>query len=80
MTSLCVYKYLKNESVVSVSFKIFHDTPEDIYPRISICFEHPKTGPFKDTYNIKKYDLSNMMKGMAEFKALLEISLTRTWQ
>ena len=73
MTSLCVYKYLKNEIVVSVSYKMFHDTPEDIYPSISICFEfeHHKTGPFKDTNDIKKYDISNIMKGMAKFNQSL---------
>ena len=52
MTAFCIHKYIKNESVVSISYRRFHSTPEDIYPSISICFKNGQTGPFVDVNNI----------------------------
>ena len=75
MTSYCIYKYLKNESVVSVSHKIFHDTPDDVYPSISICFQS-LSGPFVDTRDIKKNDIAEMMNGSTTFNQSLLDNLT----
>ena len=68
MTTLCILKYLKNESVVSV-----HDSPTDVYPSITLCFEGKKTGPFVDTNNVEKVKISDMMKGLTKLnRSLLE--------
>ena len=76
MTLFCFKKFLKNESVVSASYKLFHETPDDVYPSISICFQNRKIGPFEDTNDIKKTDISNMMKGITEFNQSLLGNLT----
>ena len=65
MTAFCVYKYLKNESVVSVNNKMFHETPDDVYSSFFICFFNLESGPFVDTNDIKKTDIRNMMWGEA---------------
>ena len=67
MTSLCVVKYLNNDSVVSLSYQVFQVTPEDVYPSISICFRNPSFGPFVDTNNIKRETIAKMMKGQTKY-------------
>ena len=76
MTSFCLHKYFKNDSVVSVSYKRFHDTPDDVYPSISLCFQSPKSGPFLDTDDIKKKDIRSMMTGITTFNKSLLGNLT----
>ena len=76
MTSLCLHKYFKNDSVVSVSYKRFHDTPDDVYPSISLCFQSLRSGPFMDTDDIKKNDIRNMMTGITAFNQSLLGNLT----
>ena len=68
MTSLCVVKYFKNDSVVSLSYQVFQVTPEDVYPSISICFRNPSFGPFVDTNNIKRETIAKMMKGQTKYE------------
>ena len=68
MSLFCVLKYLKNESVVSVSYKLFQETPEDVYPSISICLIFTdKLGPFVDTNNISRKDIAHMMTGQNNY-------------
>ena len=38
MTVYSIMKYIRNESVVSVHYKEFHATPEDVYPSFTLCF------------------------------------------
>ena len=71
MTSFCVYKYFKNVSVVSVSYKVFHGTPDDVYPSISFCFQSERNGPFVDILDIKKNDIASMMQGRTTFNQSL---------
>ena len=68
MTLFCVLKYLSNESVVSVSLRVFHDAPDDVYPSISICFLHnDKYGPFVDTNGLIREDIAKMMTGRIKY-------------
>ena len=67
MSLLCVHRFMKNESVVSVSYKVFHETPDDVYPSISICFQDARLGPFEDTNDIKKSEIADMMTGKTEY-------------
>ena len=76
MTLFCVFKYFKNESIVSVSYKVFHDTPDDVYPSISICLGNKKFGPFVDTNNISAEDISDMMKGLTKYNQSLLKNIT----
>ena len=77
MSLFCVLKYLKNESVVSVSYKVFHDTPDDVYPSISICFYTlNQYGPFVNTSGINKQDIARMMKGEKEYNQSLFENIT----
>ena len=76
MTSFCVFKYFKNESIVSVSYKVFHYTPDDVYPSISICLGNKKFGPFVDTNNISAEDISDMMKGRTKYNQSLLKNIT----
>ena len=71
MTLFCVHKYFKNESVVSVSYRRFHDTPDDVYPSISICFSNKKSGPFVDTNGIDRNHIARMMNGKAIYNESL---------
>ena len=64
MTALCIHKYLDDGSVVSINNRRFHDTPDDVYPSISICLLH---GLFVDTNNVKGDDIENMVKGLTEY-------------
>ena len=76
MTLFCVFKYFKNESVVSVSYKVFHDTPDDVYPSISICLRATKVGPFVDTNDISREDISDMMRGLTKYNQSLLMNIT----
>ena len=76
MTSFCVFKYFKNESVVSVSYKVFHDTPDDVYPSISICLRATNVGPFVDTNDISREDISDMMRGLTKYNQSLLMNIT----
>ena len=64
MTAFCIYKYLDDASVVSMKSRRFHDTPDDVYPSISICLYN---GLFVDTNNAKGSDIEKMLKGLTEF-------------
>ena len=69
MTTFCIVKYVKNESVVSVNHREFHQTPTDVYPSISICFGQP----FMKTNNTEDAKVENMMKGLKKWnQSLLE--------
>ena len=70
MTSYCIHKYFKNESVVSVNTKEFHDSPNDIYPSISLCFR-PNEKLFVDTKDMNRTEMIKMMKGNKEFNGSL---------
>ena len=37
----CCWEYSKNEDVVEVKFRKYADTPESVYPDITLCFESP---------------------------------------
>ena len=76
MSLLCVHRFMKNESVVSVSYKVFHETPDDVYPSISICFQDARLGPFEDTNDIKKSEIADMMTGKIEYNQSLLGNLT----
>ena len=76
MTLFCVFKYFKNESVVSVSYKVFHDTPDDVYPSISICLRATNVGPFVDTNDISREDISDMMRGLTKYNQSLLMNIT----
>ena len=76
MTSFCVFKYFKNESVVSVSYKVFHDTPDDVYPSITICLGTSKFGPFVETNNISHEYIAQMMKGRKKYNRSLLGNIT----
>ena len=65
MSSFCIYKYCKNESVVSLDFKGFHDTIEDVYPSITICLEAYSSNLFVDKNKVKKKDIYYMMTGLS---------------
>ena len=82
MTALCIYKYLDDASVVSINSRRFHDTPDYVYPSISICLVG---GLFVDTNNVKGSDIEKMVKGSAEydetfFKNITNDDVTTTLQ
>ena len=56
-------------------YKVFHDTPEDVYPSISIWFQS-HSGPFVDTEDIKKSDIANMLNGRTAFNKRILGNLT----
>ena len=64
MTVFCIHKYLDDASVVSTNSRRFHDTPDDVYPSISICL-HGEL--FVDTNNAKGSDIEKMVKGSKGF-------------
>ena len=64
MTSFCIYKYLDDGSLVSINSRRFHDTPDDVYPSISICLYR---GLFVDTNNVNGSDIEKKMNGLTEF-------------
>ena len=41
MTSWCIYKYLLDRDVTIVTYKRLHESIDDIYPSISLCFYQP---------------------------------------
>ena len=67
MTAFCFCKYFQNESVVSVSYRQFHEASEDIYPGISFCFLSTRIeGIFKNTNNLTTKDIARTMKGQGK--------------
>ena len=76
MTIFCFHKYSKNESVVSVTYKKFHDTPEDVFPSFSVCFENGENELFVDVNGFKNKDIVNMMRGVARFNQSLFLNTT----
>ena len=55
-----VLKYLKNDDTPKISYKKFNESPEDVYPEITICFRQsqPSNTIYKDTY-LKAYNLDS---------------------
>ena len=41
LTGWCVHRYMKNEDATELSFKKLHNSEEDIYPSITLCFNRP---------------------------------------
>ena len=41
LISWCAYKYLLDDDVTLINFKPFHDTDNDIYPSVMLCFYNP---------------------------------------
>ena len=66
MTAFCIHKYLDDASLVSINSRRFHDTPDDVYPSISICLYG---GLFVDTNNVTGSDIAKMVMGSTEFNA-----------
>ena len=62
MSCYCLRKYLNNESIAAVSYTEFHDSPDDVYPSITICLSNGISGPFVDTENMNKTEVANMIK------------------
>ena len=63
MTAYFIHKYLDDASVVSINSRRFHDTPDDVYPSISICLQD---GLFVDTNNVKGSDIAKMVEGLTK--------------
>jgi hypothetical protein len=40
LTFYCIHKYNLDQSVSQVDFKAFHKDKQDLYPSLSLCFEH----------------------------------------
>ena len=57
-----IYKYYLDEDAVSVSFRPLYQTPNDVYPSVSICI----TSPFEDE-NFKAAGLNVTSKEYADF-------------
>ena len=65
MTAFCIHKYLDDASVVSIDKRRFHDTPDDVYPSISICLV--RDGLFVDTNNVSGNEIKKMVNGLTEY-------------
>ena len=54
-----VYKYCLNLDLCLVDFKTYHDTREDVYPVLSMCFKHPflneKLSEYGKEVNVDSY-------------------------
>ena len=58
MTVFLVYQYTLDEDVSSINFKHFHDTVQNVYPSITLCFGNLNGGSFfkeTDDYNASAY-------------------------
>ena len=57
-------KFFRNESVSAVDLKEFHETDQDLYPSVSICFKSFSGGIFVERDGIpSKKDMYRMMSG-----------------
>ena len=54
-----IYKFTLNESIVSLEYKNFYDTSEDVYPLMSLCFKNPFK---KDGENKTDEEYDQLMK------------------
>ena len=73
----CSWKYYHNEGTSLVDFKTYHNTENDIYPSISLCFQ----GGIWDTYKLnhtyaidKVSDYSSFLKGNAWDDLMLKVN------
>ena len=41
LTYVCISEYSSNEDIAQIKYKHFHATPEDIYPSVTFCLNHP---------------------------------------
>ena len=56
MTVYLVYQYTLDKDVSSINFKHFHDTVQNVYPSITLCFGNRMGGSFfKDLTNSSAY-------------------------
>ena len=60
MSVMLVIKYLKNEDTPKISYKKFDESPEDVYPEITICFKQSRLSDtiYKEKY-LKEHDLDS---------------------
>ena len=60
MSVMLVLKYLKNEDTPKISYKTFDESPEDVYPEITICFKQSRRSDtiYKEKY-LKEHDLDS---------------------
>ena len=62
MTAYSVMKYTRNESVVTIYYKEFHATPEDVYPSITLCFVNTNKSEIARLRNrLKNFEKSQSM-------------------
>ena len=63
MCSYCIYKYHLNEDVSQIEYRTFHDTDDDIYPQVSLCFRDPFSKKKLLKYQINETDYLRYLKG-----------------
>ena len=68
---MCIYEFNLNNDIAQINYKTFHETPDDIYPSITLCVKMPfrLTHWFNERYedfidgrgHIKPAEVANFM-------------------
>ena len=76
MTSWCIYKYLLDRDVTVVRYKRLHESKNDIYPSISLCFYEPYIENKFQRYGNNTVNASgymNFLKGVSWSKEFMGV-------